>query len=229
MNLTGRLGAAADLVPIGKCIADIGTDHGYIPVYLCESGICPQAVAADIAAGPLRAAQAHVRAAGLQDHIDCRLSDGLHCLSPYEVEGVVICGMGGPLMQRILEEAGSVWNSLQFLVLQPMSGCGSVRRFLYESGWHIDAEELVREDGRLYEVLRAVPGQRELLPLWMYDVGPVNWAEKAALLSDLIDKIIRRKQHILEGLRRSRRNMTMQIQVLEDEIKSWEERKWQCS
>ncbi|MCH4178808.1 MAG: class I SAM-dependent methyltransferase [Megasphaera sp.] len=227
MKLTNRLAAAAALVPLGASIADIGTDHGYLPVYLCSEQQCPHAIAADIVPGPLQAAISHVRGAGLEQVIDCRLGDGLTCVSAGEVDGAVICGMGGSLMMNILQASPDVWKSLHFLVLQPQIDSAALRRFLYESGWHIEAETLVLEEGRLYELLRAVPGQAAPLPDWQYELGPVNWQHRDRLLQRRIDLLIGKKRHIVQGLSKSRHDASGQIQILEEEIHGLEDIKCQ--
>jgi tRNA (adenine22-N1)-methyltransferase len=223
VKLTARLGAAAALVPGSTSIADIGTDHGYIPVYLCSEGICSHAIAADIVPGPLQAAICHVRDAGLAQRIDCRLGDGLTCVAPHEVGGAVFCGMGGSLMIKILQASPAVWASLHFLVLQPQSDSGALRRFLYESAWHIDEETLLTEDGRLYEILRAVPGKRQLLPDWLYELGPVNWQRRDSLLQRRIDLLIGQKKHIVQGMAKSRTDTSQAIHILEKEISRLED------
>ena len=101
--------------------------------------------------------------AGLTDRIDCRLGDGLTCIQAGEVDGAVICGMGGPLMVKILQNSYEVWQSLHFAVLQPQSEAGILRRYLYQHGWHIEDERLVIDDGRFYEMMRAVPGQARII------------------------------------------------------------------
>lgn len=224
MILTGRLLAAASLIPQGRTIADIGTDHGYLPVYACEQKRIPRAIAADIVSGPLQAAIAHVQGAGLADVIECRLGDGLTCIQPGEVDGAVICGMGGPLMVRILQQSPAVWKSMQFLILQPQSHSGVLRHFLYTQGWHIEEETLLVDDGRLYELMRAVPGKAELLPDWMYEVGPINWQRKNPLLRRKIQLLVEQKMRICQGLKKSCDDKSQQIRMLEDEITSWEDK-----
>lgn len=227
MKLTSRLEAVASLILPGKCIADIGTDHAYIPVHACSSGLCPRAIAADVAPGPLEAAKGHVREAGLTEVIDCRLGDGLTCLAPHEADGAVMAGMGGVLIVHMLTAAPDVWQAMEFLVLQPQSDAAAVRRFVYEHDWHIDDERLVIDDGRLYEVLRAVPGKAMGLNGWLYDVGPVNWQRRDALLTVKIDAMMESRKHVQEGLKKSRRNMTAQISSIEQELAFWREKKWQ--
>ena len=227
MKLTDRLAAAVSLIPQGAVIADIGTDHAYIPVSVCQSGHCPSAIAADIVPGPLAAAVAHVRGAGLTDRIDCRLGDGLTCIQAGEVDGAVICGLGGPLMVKILQNSYEVWQSLHFAVLQPQSEAGILRRYLYQHGWHIEDERLVIDDGRFYEMMRAVPGQADALPDWLYDIGPVNWQRRDPLLGRKIDILMETKGHILEGLRKSRKDVHERIEKIESELRFWRELKCQ--
>ncbi|MBS6103748.1 class I SAM-dependent methyltransferase [Megasphaera sp.] len=227
MQLTPRLEAAVSLIPKGKVIADIGTDHAYIPVHTCETGWCPSAIAADIVPGPLAAAKAHVAGAGLTDRIDCRLGDGLTCIEIGEADGAVICGMGGSLMIKILQQSYDVWQSLKFVVLQPQSDSGDLRRYLYEEGWHIEDERLVIDDGRLYELLRAVPGKAENLPDWQYELGPVNWQRRDGLLGRKIEILMETKGRILAGLQKSRRDMHVHIEALEKELSFWRDLKCQ--
>ena len=227
MQLTPRLEAAVSLIPKGSVIADIGTDHAYIPVYTCETGWCPSAIAADIVPGPLAAARAHVEGAGLQDRIDCRLGDGLTCVESGEADGAVICGMGGSLMIKILQQSYDVWQSFDFVVLQPQSDSGALRRYLYEKDWHIEDERLVIDDGRLYELLRAVPGKAEALPEWQYELGPVNWQRRNPLLSRKIEILMETKGRILAGLKKSRRDLHVQIEAMEKELSFWRDLKCQ--
>lgn len=227
MKLSGRLAAAASLIPNHKVIADIGTDHGYIPVYMCQEGRCPKAIAADIMPGPLQAAVTHVRQSGLADRIDCRLGDGLTCIQTGEADGAVICGMGGPLIVSILQASPVVWQEMEFLVLQPQSDSGAVRQYLYEAGWHIEAEEMLVEDGRLYEMMRAVPGREAMPAPWLCDIGPVNWQRKHPLLVRKIESLIGKKEHIRAGWTKSRSDMSAQIQALDEEIRHWREIIWQ--
>ena len=227
MQLTPRLEAAVSLIPKGSVIADIGTDHAYIPVYTCETGWCPSAIAADIVPGPLAAARAHVEGSGLQDRIDCRLGDGLTCVESGEADGAVICGMGGSLMIKILQQSYDVWQSFDFVVLQPQSDSGDLRRYLYEKDWHIEDERLVIDDGRLYELLRAVPGKAEALPEWQYELGPVNWQRRNPLLSRKIEILMETKGRILAGLKKSRRDLHVQIEAMEKELSFWRDLKCQ--
>ncbi|OTA40317.1 MAG: hypothetical protein A6D92_19525, partial [Symbiobacterium thermophilum] len=168
--LPPRLAAVARHVPPGRPFADIGTDHAYLPVHLVQSGRVPRAVAGDVRPGPLQAARATVAAAGLTDRIDVRLGSGLTVLAPGEAACVAICGMGGPLIARILAEGPL--TGVERLVLQPMGGEAQLRRWLAESGWRLVAEEIVADGGRLYPVLVAEPGRMSLSRM-EEEVGPL--------------------------------------------------------
>ena len=102
MILSKRLQVIADMIPEGGVLADVGCDHGFLDIYLVQTGKIQGAIAMDVRKGPLAAATAHVREAGLENRIETRLSDGLEAMMPGEAATLVCAGMGGPLMQRIL-------------------------------------------------------------------------------------------------------------------------------
>lgn len=148
IKLDTRLKLAADEVRKGKKVADIGTDHAYLPAYLIENNICPSAIAADIGKGPLENAQKVVSTSkNLSDRIELRLSDGLKEIRPDEAEDIVIAGMGGILISEILTAAPWVKDETKRLILQPMSHAEDVRRYLCENGFEIIKEKACT-DGR---------------------------------------------------------------------------------
>ena len=122
MNIGARLEAIAALVPQNCVVADIGTDHAYLPVWLMQKGLIKAAIAADIAEGPCRAAQTNIGLYGLKDKIEVRRGSGLTVLKPGEADGAVIAGMGGSTIVQILEESPEVAKTLKFLIVQPMAG-----------------------------------------------------------------------------------------------------------
>ena len=157
MKLSQRLLAAASLVTPGSRPADIGTDHGYLPIFLVQKGLAPSALAADINTGPLLRAEEHIRREGLEDKIELRLMDGISGLTPEdEIDTIVIAGMGGALTVRILEGGDpAVIARCRELVLAPQSEIGDVREYLSSAGFVITAEEFVFEDGKYYPMMRA--------------------------------------------------------------------------
>ncbi len=154
--LSKRLKMNADLVPRGCRLADIGCDHGYVSIYLAERDICPGVIATDVKSGPLRIAGRNVAAAGLSARIECRRSDGLAGLRPGEVDALLIAGMGGMTLCRILEGFPDVMARIHTLVLQPQSDLYAVRKTLYELGFHIDRESFCVDAGKDYLAIRAL-------------------------------------------------------------------------
>lgn len=149
-----RLRAVADMVSPGYSLADIGTDHGFIPIDLVAAGTCPFALAMDINQGPLERARAHIREEGLEERIQTRLSDGLVGLEAGETDTILIAGMGGPLILRILQEESAKAVAAKELVLSPHSEWELVRRSLWADGFRITDEDMVYEDGKYYIILK---------------------------------------------------------------------------
>ena len=154
MELSSRLSACAALVR-GRCVADIGTDHAYLPVYLIEKGICEHAYACDINAGPLASARENVLKYALEDKIELVLSDGLDGVPDGKCDCIVIAGMGGELICRIITESRFFKRSGVKFVLQPMSKPEEVRRMLWREGYTLTDDVTVRERGRMYQIMRA--------------------------------------------------------------------------
>ena len=158
IELSPRLRLAADLVPEGARLADVGTDHAYLPACLLMEGKIPSAIAADLREGPLRRARETAAEYGCGDRMAFRLCDGLSGIRPEETDAVVIAGMGGETIAQILEAAPWVRTRKIPLVLQPMSSIPELRQWLGEDGFHILEERLAREGDTLYVVMRAEAG-----------------------------------------------------------------------
>ncbi len=157
MELSKRLYTVASAVSPGHRVADIGTDHGYVPIYLIKNKYSPGAVAMDVNKGPLERAREHIRAEGLTNQIETRLSDGLLRLEPEEVDTVVIAGMGGSLICRILEARPEFFRSGTEFVLQPQSEWFKVRHLLHKRGYSIKREWFLEEEGKDYVIMKACP------------------------------------------------------------------------
>lgn len=155
MQISERLMTVAGMVSPDCRLADVGTDHAYIPIYLIQNGTVSKAIAMDINQGPLLRATENIRHYGLAGRIETRLSDGLEKLQEGEADTILIAGMGGLLMIRILENGRAVLKGCRELVLQPQSDIRSVREYLEKKGWQIDREDLVFEDGKYYPMMRA--------------------------------------------------------------------------
>lgn len=154
IKISERLGKAAALVSEGNVLADVGTDHGYVPIYLVQQKKIPHAIAMDIRQGPLARAREHIRLYQLEEYIQTRLSDGVEALKVKEADTILIAGVGGGLVMHILEAGRAVCHAAQELVLQPQSELAAVRSFLNAEGYVADAEDMVFEDGKYYPMLR---------------------------------------------------------------------------
>ena len=151
-----RLLCAASMVREGGTVADIGTDHAHLPVWLIQNGVCKKAIAADIGEGPAASARRTVQEAGLTHCIEVRVGDGLSVLSPGEATEIVIAGMGGETIAEIL--AAAPWlkdGKDRRLILQPMTKTAELREWLYHNGFSIERERLIIDGRHLYCVMAA--------------------------------------------------------------------------
>ncbi len=187
MQLSKRMQMLASLVTPGNRLADIGTDHGYIPIFLKEQGIIPSAIAMDVRKGPLQRAVAHIEQAGLISYIETRLSDGLWKLEASEADTILIAGMGGPLMERILTERMEVARGAKELVLQPQSEIREFRQFLGREGFEIIKEEMVCEEGKYYPMMVVHPGKPYGLTETELMFGPLLLKERHPVLNEFLD------------------------------------------
>lgn len=137
-------------------MADVGCDHGFLDIYLVQSGRSPSCVAMDVRKGPLEAASRHVREAGLGQYIETKLSDGLEQFEIGTAKTLVVAGMGGPLMCKILSDYPEKTESFRELILQPQSEIREFRVFLRNSGYRIVEERMILEDGKYYFPMKAV-------------------------------------------------------------------------
>ena len=160
--LSGRMQMLADLVTAGSRVADVGCDHGFLPIYLVRTGKSPKCLAMDVRKGPLSGAEEHIAACGLGEYIETRLSDGLAAYHIGEAETLVCAGMGGRLMERILTEGGEKSRSFAELILQPQSEIPEFRKFLRNAGYRVTGEDAVYEEGKFYFAMKAVYGGQEL-------------------------------------------------------------------
>lgn len=170
MKLSDRLQYIADQIVNGETMADIGTDHGFLPIYLLERGICPRAILADISKGSLKKAEENCKAfeqnTGRHLNWELRLGDGIDVLEDGEADAVVMAGIGGQLMCEILDWNCAKSRSMKRYILQPRNHPGLVRKWLYEHGFAIVREGLVREGKYICEILTVESGPRpENVPL----------------------------------------------------------------
>ena len=202
MQLSQRLSSVASMVTAGNCLADVGTDHGYVPIYLYERQMIPRAIAMDVNKGPLERARLHIAEYGYQNYIETRLSDGLAALKAGEAESVVIAGMGGPLIIRILSAYPEVTASFKELILQPQSEISEVRVWLGEQGYETIEEHMVFEDGKYYSMFKAVKNEKcRALSALECKFGRLDVLKEIHVLKAFVERELNNKQNILEKLR----------------------------
>lgn len=163
IELSTRMKMNADLVPPGCSLADIGCDHGYVSIYLSHQKRCQNIIAMDVNKGPLAIAKQNIFNAQLQDKINCRLSDGLEKLMPNEVNAILIAGMGGMLICKILQAKPEVVQNLNTLIIQAQSDLSVVRQTIWKLGFFIEEEKMCKDAGKFYLAMRAVRGQEKTL------------------------------------------------------------------
>ena len=170
-NLSKRLLEIAVLVPKGCRVADIGTDHGYLPIYLIKSGIASGVLACDIAEKPLALAQKNIEASGLHN-ISTRLSDGFSALKPEELDCAVIAGIGGEVISGIIDRCVWLKDNRYTLVLQPTTSPEKLREYLSLNGFSVEKETAICENGKIYSIMQVgYTGEKTLLSPHEFYIG----------------------------------------------------------
>lgn len=200
MELSKRLQTVASLVTEGASVADIGTDHGYIPIYLVRENIASRVIASDINKGPLERARMHIIGHGLKGQIETRLSDGLENIKPGEVDTVIAAGMGGGLVIHILDRGKQVVDLLSVMILQPQSEMERVRRYLNSHGFFVEEEKMVEEYGKYYPVMRVTHGPQEAYEAYEYIYGKRLLEQKDPVLFQYLQREKRIRESILMQL-----------------------------
>lgn len=202
LYLSDRLERLAANVLSKGVVADIGCDHGFTSIYLIQHNLAKKAIAMDIGQGPLERAKEHIMSYQMQDKISLRLSDGAKELSPGEVDTLLISGMGGGLICRILRESEEVTRSVKELVLSPQSEIFLVRRCIHEMGFMIAAEEMVMDSGKYYVIIRSVPGKEVYSEEIDYIYGKKLLEEKDEVFVGFLKKEEQRVENVLETMQK---------------------------
>lgn len=206
-QLSKRLGTVVSFINKGARIADIGSDHAYLPCYAINKGIASTAIAGEIVDGPYQSAVHQVKKAELTQQIEVRKGDGLSVIQKGEVDTVVIAGMGGGLITQILQEGVDKLDGVTQLILQPNIAAHHIRLWLIDHGWELKNEAIIEEDKKIYEILVAEKGntkkpyhqlEKEILvgPFLLAEKNPV-FLKKWTYEKNKLEKII----HSLENTR----------------------------
>lgn len=203
MRLSRRLQAVARLAEGTGKMADVGTDHGYIPIYLVQEAQAEHAIAMDIKKGPLERAKENIRLYGLEDKIETRLSDGVAELRAGEADTVVIAGMGGALTVNILREGEEILSSVETLVLQPQSELHLVRRYLQNNGYCIVTEDIERDEGKYYPMMKVRHGFQKEWEEHESRYGKYLIRQKHPILEEYLEKELHTCENILIELQKN--------------------------
>lgn len=230
VRLSRRLQAVADYVKPGSRVADIGTDHGFVPVYLAQTGRAAGAIAMDVRKGPLMRAEEHIKEYERRPFcpIEARLSDGLKELRPGEADTVIIAGMGGELEIRILEQGRHMWDSVKHWILSPQSDLCKVRQYLEANGFAIENESMVKDEGKYYTILSVTRGTMEYKRQIWYLYGKCLIERKDHTLKEFLEKERLRVQaimetfgepgtkHMTEGQEKARQSLCLELELIKE-------------
>ena len=201
MELSKRLMKIASYVNYCEAIADIGTDHGYIPIYLVKNNKCNSAIASDINKGPIEKASTNIRFEGLSEKITCLLGGGLKPLKVGEVNGVIIAGMGGNLIRDIILEDIEKVKLYDFLILQPAQNPEVLREFLYNNNFEILNEDLILDDGKFYELFKVKYNENakkiNVKDEISYEISSILLESNNSLVNDYIKSKIKKYENII--------------------------------
>lgn len=186
MQLSKRLTRVAEFVTKGSKIADIGCDHAHTSIYLIEENRVISSIAMDINEGPIKRAKENISLFGYEDKIKTRLSDGAKELHEGEVDTILISGMGGGLIIKILKDSEAVIKTVSELVLQPQSEIGQVRRCIHSFGFKIVREDMLTEDNKHYTIIKAQKGEEAYNKEIEYRYGKLLLEQKNPSLKEFL-------------------------------------------
>jgi tRNA (adenine22-N1)-methyltransferase len=224
MELSVRLGKTASLVEPCRCVADIGTDHAYIPIYLVKKGICSHAIASDINRGPIKKAARNISLNGLDDKIECRIGPGLNTLKKGETDVAIIAGMGGNLIRDIIEERLDLFRDLKYAILQPVQNPEVLREYIYKKGYEIIDEELCIDENKYYEIIKIRYDEKTYdADDIFFEISEKLYNEKHPVIKDFIKHKLEKYRKILGKIQDDtalaldrKRELEMKIKRLEE-------------
>lgn len=202
MDISLRLMKICEMVDKCDIVADIGTDHGYVPIWLVSNDICKYAIASDINSGPLKKAKLNVEIEGLNDKIQLRLGAGLSTLIENEAQCIIIAGMGGNLIRDILEEHIEILKSCKFMILQPVQNPEVLRKYIYSKGFFILDEELCYDENKYYEIIKISYGScHETVDSIYYEIGKKLLEKRHPLVKPFLMNKIGKYENILDNIK----------------------------
>ena len=207
-TLSMRLERVAAHVPMGARLADIGSDHAYLPVALMRRGVIEAAVAGEVASTPFHAAQRTVRDNGLEKHVTVRLADGLAAIEPADaITAISVCGMGGETIRDILDSGKAHLSGRERLILQPNGGEQPLRYWLMSNGYRILSEELLHENRFYYEIIMAERAEPVVYSAEELYFGPMHLQARSPAFLAKWQRALRLKKRTLAGFEQARQRV----------------------
>ena len=218
MELSKRINWIIEKLHKVEVIMDVGTDHGYIPIYLVKNNIASKVIASDINKDPLKKAEINATLDGVSDKIDLRLGAGLGPLKNKEANAVIIAGMGGNLIRDILENDLNKVKNLEYLILQPAQNPEVLREYLYTNDYEIIDEDICLDDNKYYELfkVRYKKGDYISLENLFYEISPLMLNKKLPLLKSYIESKIEKNKKVIEFITDSTEHAIMRRNELKD-------------
>lgn len=232
MKISKRLEVIASFLTEGSRFADIGTDHAYLPCYICLNDQEASAIAGEKNKGPYEQAKKNVQRYQLEERIEVRLGDGLEVLEDAQITELIIAGMGGPLIVDILQKGKQYLHTVQKMVLQPNVAENKVREWLLENDYMLTNETMVKENDHIYEILVATqPNAKKALHPYSAEqlekelfFGPFLFARKTPIFYEKWQKILRKKRKVLRQLQFAKKQPDIKkIQQFKKEVRWIEE------
>ena len=223
MELSYRLNKIAQKVTQNDIIADIGTDHAYIPIFLYKNNKIKSGIACDISKGSLQKAKDNIKKYNLQGKIQTRLGNGLEKISLQDnVDTVIIAGMGGMLMIDILEKGKYILENVKELILQPQKDIDKVREYLHKNNFKIIDDEMLKDDGKYYTIIKSIKGKEDILyKKEEYVFGRFEINNKCQILKEYIEDQLYKMEIVLKNIKET--NIQNRILEIEDNIKTYKE------
>jgi len=188
MDISIRLKAIVNMIEECDSVIDVGTDHGYVPIYLVKNGVIKSAIASDINRGPVDKARKNIIQNNVQEQISCRMGSGLSTVNKGETEIAIIAGMGGNLIRDILEADLEVVKQFKYMILQPVQNAEVLREYLYITGYDILDEEICKDDGKFYEIIKVKYNTKPvILDDIYYEISKILLDKKNTVMQSFIE------------------------------------------
>ena len=201
MDLSIRLKTIVNMIEKCDSVIDVGTDHGYVPIYLVKSGVIKSAIASDINKGPVEKARKNVELNNVGKQVTCRIGSGLSTVKKGEVQIAIIAGMGGNLIRDILETDIDVVKQFKYLILQPVQNAEVLRRYLYITGYNIIDEEICNDDGKFYEIIKVKYDNKPvILDSIYYEISKILSHKKSSVFKSFIEYKLQKYSKVYDNL-----------------------------